>query len=215
MSQGHRFGLFTMSLLFASALLGCSGVPIEEAQLSTAAQQLDADKKTCEGVGRGTSVECAITDMCGTTPTAQKGRLQAICISPVAGCLEGLDGKATIDGKGATLACVDGKLTMTPNNPNDGTPDKDMRCYVIPQGDVVLSDGNGNRYGVPNPQTERSSRLVCFAADGGAYTYSCDGENTNSPVVCTPEKYFAPGKDGPSADFKQVVQMTTVDTGAV
>jgi hypothetical protein len=200
MSQLMRFGLLTGSVFLASALIGCEGQPGDGELLSTA-QRLDADKKTCEGAGRGTSVECAKTDMCGTVPTAQKGRLQAVCIPPASYCLEGIDGKATIDGKGATLACKDGQLTMTPNNPADGTPDKDMRCYVVSQG-VVLSDGSGSRYGVPDPENERTSRLVCIAADGGGYTFYCDGENTTSPVRCTPEKYYPPGADSQPVEFK-------------
>jgi hypothetical protein len=216
MSQRQRFGLFTTSLFIASALLGCAGLPSDDESLSSSAQQLDADKKTCEGAGRGTSVECAKTDMCGTVPTAQKGRLQAVCIPAVTSCLEGLDGKAKIDGKDATFVCQDGQLTMTPDNPNQGTPDKDMRCYVVSQGGVVLSDGNGNRYGVPSPENERTSRLVCIAADGGAYTYYCDGENTTSPVRCTPDKYYPPGTDTPPVEFKvALVEMSATDIGAL
>lgn len=214
MSGLQRFGLFTISLFISSALLGCEGAP-RDGELLSATQSLEADKKTCEGAGRGTSVECNKSDLCGTVPTAQKGRLQAVCIPPLGSCLEGIDGKATIDGKGATLVCKDGQLTMTPNNANDGTPDKDMRCYVVSQG-VVLSDGNGNRYGVPDPETERASRLVCIAADGGVYTFSCDGENTTSPVRCTAEKYFPPGADSQPVEFKlALIEAGTIDVGAL
>jgi hypothetical protein len=212
----QRSGLFTFSLFIASSLLGCQGLPGEGESLLSATQSLEGEKKTCEGAGRGTSVECAKSDMCGTVPTAQKGRLQAVCIPPVGYCLEGIDGKATIDGKGATLVCKDGQLTMTPNNPNEGTPDKDMRCYVVSQGGVVLSDGNGNRYGIPSPENERTSRLVCIAADGGGYTFYCDGENTNSPVRCTPEKYYPPGADSQPVELKLVrAEVGIIDTGAL
>lgn len=214
MSQLRRCGLLMTSVLLASALHGCAGAPTEGELLSTSSS-LEADKKTCDGAGRGTSVECAKTDLCGTIPTAQQGRLQAVCIPPLSACLEGLDGKATIDGKGATLACKDGQLTMTPNNPNDGTPDKDMRCYVVSQG-VVLTDGSGNRYGVPNPENERISRLVCIAADGGGYTYYCDGENTTSPVRCTPDRYYPPGTDSQPVEFKTaLISVGTSDIGAL
>lgn len=190
-------------------------MPGEGEPLLSTAQSLEGDKKTCEGAGRGTSVECNKNDMCGTVPTAQKGRYQAVCIPAVSSCLEGIDGKATIDGKGATLVCKDGQLTMTPNNPNEGTPDKDMRCYVVSQG-VVMSDGNGNRYGVPDPEHARISRLVCIAADGGGYTFNCDGENTTSPVRCTPEKYFPPGTDSKPVDFNlALVGAGTIDVGAL
>lgn len=215
MSQRQRYKLFTASLFMASTLVGCAGLPSEGELLSSSQQLNEADKKTCEGAGRGTSVECAKTDMCGTVSTAQMGRLQAVCIPAVSSCLEGLDGKGTVDGKDATLVCKDGQLTMTPNNANDGTPDKDMRCYVVSQG-VVLSDGNGNRYGVPNPENGRSSRLVCIAADGGGYTYYCDGENTTSPVRCTPDKYYPPGNNNPPVEFKAVRATVEVsDVGAL
>lgn len=211
MAQVRFFEMVTASLFIASTLVGCAAQQSDaDESLASASQQLDAEKKTCEGAGRGTSVECAKSDMCGTVPTAQKGRLQAVCISSVSGCLEGLDGKVTIDGKGATLGCKDGQVTMTPNNPDQGTPDKDMRCYVVSQG-VTLSDGNGNRYGVPNPENERTSRLVCFADDGGSYTFYCDGENTSSPVRCTPDQYFPPGKDSKGYEFK----LALADAGTV
>lgn len=215
MTRIRRSGLLTASLFIASALVGCASPPDEGALLS-AAPHLLADKKTCEGAGRGTSVECDKNDMCGTVAGAQLGRQQAVCIPPVSGCLEGLEGQGTVDGQGATLTCKDGQVTMTPNNPNQGTPDKDMRCYAIPQG-TTLSDGSGNRYGVPNPENARSSRLVCFAADGGSYTYSCDGENTSSPVRCTPEKYFPPGANAPPVEFKPVLAEvgTTTEVGAL
>lgn len=211
MAQRWSFEVVTTSLFIAATMFGCAALPSDaDESLASSAQQLDADKKTCEGAGRGTSVECSKDDMCGTVPTAQKGRLQAVCIPAVSGCLEGLDGKATIDGKGATLVCKDGKLTMTPNNPAQGTPDKDMRCYVVSQG-TVLSDGIGNRYGVPTPENDRTSRLVCFAEDGGSYTFYCDGENTSSPVRCTPDQYFPPGKDSKGYEFKLAI----ADTGTV
>lgn len=216
MSQRPRFGLLTASLFVASALIGCEGAPPSDGSSSlSSSQMVEGDKKTCEGAGRGTSVECAKTDLCGTVPTAQKGRLQAVCVPPVSACLEGIDGKATIDGKGATLVCKDGQLTMTPNNPADGTPDKDMRCYVVSQG-VVVADGNGSRYGVPNPENERTSRLVCIAADGGSYTFYCDGENTTSPVRCTAEKYYPPGTDSKPVDFNlALAEVGTIDVGAL
>lgn len=216
MAQLGLFGMVTTSLFIATTLFGCAAQPGEDGEsLASSSQQLEAEKKTCEGAGRGTSVECAKDDMCGTVPTAQKGRLQAVCIPPVSGCLEGTGGKVTIDGKEATLACKDGQVTMTPNNPAQGTPDKDMRCYVVSQG-TTLSDANGNRYGVPSPENERTSRLVCFAEDGGSYTFYCDGENTTSPVRCTPDQYFPPGKDSKGYEFKlAIADAGTVVIGAL
>lgn len=215
MARLQRSDLLMTSLFIASALVGCASSSTE-GELLSAAPRLEVAKKTCEGAGRGTSVECDKNDMCGTVPAAQMGRQQAVCVPPVSGCLEGLEGQGTIDGQAATLTCKDGQVTMTPNNPNQGTPDKDMRCYAIPQG-TTISDGSGNRYGVPNPENGRSSRLVCFAADGGSYTYNCDGENTNAPVRCTPEKYFPPGANTPPVEFKTVRAEvgTTIDVGAL
>ena len=178
--------------VLASALLlvlSACGAPASDANLASmdttaptgvAWQAMEEQTKVCSGTRGpgGGSATCALTDACGTVAAPDGKNYRGVCIPAATACpelkatyeLTSGDQKVTL-----TITCAKGVTTVTYPK-GVGSDDKDMRCYSLKKGDPVLRDGANNGYAPPTGDKE--TRFVCFASDGGAYSWQSGGESS-------------------------------------
>lgn len=175
--------------VLASALLlvlSACGAPASDVSLEATAptrvarQAMEEQTKVCSGTRGpgGGSATCALTDACGTVTAPDGKNYRGVCIPAATACpelkatyeLTSGDQKVTL-----TITCAKGVTTVTYPK-GVGSDDKDMRCYSLKKGDPVLRDGANNGYAPPTGDKE--TRFVCFASDGGAYSWTSGGESS-------------------------------------